>query len=310
MNKNNNLIGVSFIICTYNGEKNIIKTIEYLRQIDLTHNYEIIIVDNNSNDSTALMVNEYIKNNPDVNIFYCFEHQQGLLYARKKGYYLAKYPYISFIDDDNFVISTNWIDKIINIFERKPEVGIIGVKSEAQFEVAPPPWFNKICRAFAVGEQYPSSGILEDNKINYIWGAGMSIRKSLLASFFYELEKYSNYVLEGRKANALTSGEDGLLCLFALKSGYKLYYENELEIIHYITKERLNKQRAFELMYNLGKNQMQLRFHPFNPFNKHFSRQKDFIWVLFQYMKCSLKLDLFKKYYYKGTISYYINFIK
>jgi len=60
--------------------------------------YEVIVVDNNSTDDTCEKVNEYIKYIP--NLFYLFEPQPGVSYARNKGCQYAKGDIIIFLDDD------------------------------------------------------------------------------------------------------------------------------------------------------------------------------------------------------------------
>ena len=70
---------VSIIICTYNRESYILDSLMSLKdQSSNYYNYEIIIIDNNSTDSTPLLCMEFLQQKGDLNVHYYKETQQGL----------------------------------------------------------------------------------------------------------------------------------------------------------------------------------------------------------------------------------------
>src|SRR5690554_215100 len=120
--------GISLVVCTYNGKRTIplaLKSI--LKQVDIEHiNWELIIVNNNSTDDTVDTINQIIRfSKYSQNIKLVTEKQQGLLYARIRGYKEAKYNIISFIDDDNY-IENKWIYKVYNIMLKDEAIGACG----------------------------------------------------------------------------------------------------------------------------------------------------------------------------------------
>src|ERR1700678_2674256 len=89
-------VSISFVIPAYNEEKNIGVLIESIRRdmFHLSMPYEIIVVDNNSTDTTAAVAMSF---GADVVVN---EPHQGIVWARQCGFKLAKYSFIAFIDAD------------------------------------------------------------------------------------------------------------------------------------------------------------------------------------------------------------------
>jgi len=118
---------ISVVIPAYNEEKYIINSLKSLVNQSLCSkiNYEIIIVDNNSEDKTkekVLQFIEYInfkKKTDDalknIDIFLEEEKQKGVAFARQKGFSLAKGKIIATTDAD-CIVSPLWIKTIHNIF--------------------------------------------------------------------------------------------------------------------------------------------------------------------------------------------------
>ena len=83
MNEN---IGVSVIICCYNSSLRITTTLEHLQKINTNGNlWEIIIVDNCSDDDTAKKVKRVWNINPVTSMKIVTEKNKGLMNARITG---------------------------------------------------------------------------------------------------------------------------------------------------------------------------------------------------------------------------------
>lgn len=246
--------GVSFIICTYNGKDRILPAIENIFNQNSDNPFELIVVDNNSDEDHFLFYQELQKK-------YTFklivEKKQGLIYARNTGILVSKYEYITFIDDDNYIIG-NWVDKVVKIFDQNPEVGIIGSKNNYLITTDIPEWFFKYKECYAVGEQWHKNGIIDFSKRSYVWGAGMSIRKKLWLDAIHELSD-NIFMLTGRTSNTLTSGDEHIFCRYVYQKNYKLFYSSEIELNHLITPNRLSIDYLFNLNYFFGKSQKALR---------------------------------------------------
>ncbi|BDI17360.1 hypothetical protein ANSO36C_31620 [Nostoc cf. commune SO-36] len=90
MNEN---LDITVAIPTYNGESRLPELLERLQNQVNTENlsWEIIVIDNNSTDKTAKVVQTYQNNwRCPYPLKYCFEAQQGAAYARKTAVAEAK----------------------------------------------------------------------------------------------------------------------------------------------------------------------------------------------------------------------------
>ena len=90
---------VSVIMPTYNCAGFIAESIE--SAIDQTYkNWELIIVDDCSQDNTKAIANKYSQKDNRVK-YYCLEKNSGAAVARTKAMQLAKGDYIAFLDSDD-----------------------------------------------------------------------------------------------------------------------------------------------------------------------------------------------------------------
>jgi glycosyltransferase involved in cell wall biosynthesis len=207
--------------------------------------WEVILVDNCSNDGTADVVKTLWNSNIPLNIIQ--EPEQGLQYARVAGISQAKYEYLSFIDDDNR-IAANWVQKVAELFTADDGAAMFGGKSDAVFETDPPAWFAGIQGSFAVGSQAIREGDITDTR-GYLWGAGLSFRKSVYESI---VRQGFRSLLTDRSGAGLNSGGDKELCLAFGLAGYRIWYSEELQFGHYIPSRRLTWDYAVRLFKGLG----------------------------------------------------------
>ena len=84
------MIDFTVAIPTYNGENRLPEVLERLRSQVNTEcfSWEIIIIDNNSKDNTAKVIQKYQVNwQESYPLKYFFETQQGAAFARQKAMY-------------------------------------------------------------------------------------------------------------------------------------------------------------------------------------------------------------------------------
>ncbi|MEO0870260.1 MAG: glycosyltransferase, partial [Cyanobacteria bacterium J06642_11] len=98
-------------ICTYNGAQRLPAVFEHLKQQLGTQGirWEILVIDNNSSDATADVVNQYQQNWPTESpLHYLFEKRQGAAYARQLAMKTARSELVGFLDDDNLP-NEHWV---------------------------------------------------------------------------------------------------------------------------------------------------------------------------------------------------------
>ena len=112
---------ISVIVPTYNREKYIVRAINSVLNQSYA-NFELIVVDDASNDNTQTVVNEI---NDRRLIYHKLKENRGGSGARNYGIEMAKGEYIAFLDsDDEFL--PELLEKYINIAETATEkTGVI-----------------------------------------------------------------------------------------------------------------------------------------------------------------------------------------
>lgn len=86
----------------YNAEETVIKALNSVKfqTYDLVE-FEIIVINDGSNDGSKVLVENYIKANPEINIQLINQTNSGVSKARNTGLKLAKGDYIALLDSDD-----------------------------------------------------------------------------------------------------------------------------------------------------------------------------------------------------------------
>jgi glycosyltransferase involved in cell wall biosynthesis len=246
---NNMQKGISVIICCYNSELRLPETLKHLasQNVDDCFSWEVIVVDNNSTDNTSgFALKEWEKYNTITPLKVVEEKKPGLAKAREKGVREAKFEYVIFCDDDNW-LDSKYLVNTLKLFESDLKIGAIGGQGFPVSDIDLPDWFYNYLGSYACGPQAKYSGFVTNNR-NYLYGAGLAFRTHLL------LEIYQNdtFILSGRKGKALSSGEDSELTMNVALKGYELHYDETLTFKHYIPRNRVSIQYLEKLHKAFG----------------------------------------------------------
>ncbi|MBE9051700.1 glycosyltransferase family 2 protein [Nostocales cyanobacterium LEGE 11386] len=244
-----NSIDFTVAIPTYNGASRLPKLLKLLQNQLHTENFswEIIVVDNNSTDNTAQVVQNYQKNwQSRYPLKYCFESKQGAAYARKQAVAEAKGKFIGFLDDDNYPVLT-WVAAAYAFSQKYPRVGAYASQIHPDWEVEPPKNFQRISPFLAITERGDIPLLYEANKKILPPSAGLVVcRQAWLESV------PNNPILTGRvTGNMLTSEDLEMLC-YIQKAGWEIWYNPEMEIYHKIPKSRLQKDYLIPFFRGIG----------------------------------------------------------
>ncbi|WKN33481.1 glycosyltransferase [Porifericola rhodea] len=287
--------GVSIVVCCYNSASRLPKTLEHIAQQEVKKDiaWEVILVDNASSDNTQKVAEEIWKkhcDNKEINIIH--EASPGLSNARNAGIHAARYEYISFIDDDNWICK-NWVEDVFETMNADPTRGACGSKNIAAFDADPPDWFDTFQNLYAVGEQAAEKGVIPETKYE-LWGAGLTVRKSIM-----ECIKKSNFrsLLSDRTGQDLSSGGDAELCFLIKILGYKLYYNPALYLYHYMPQERLNWSYVQKLATGFSKARFTLTSYDYFYRKANFIEKNRNLYLLFyfSYNLLSIPIILIRK---------------
>jgi len=123
---------VSVVVCAYNGKKFVQSCLSGLvKQIARSNEYEVLIIDDESMDSTFDIASDFINSqkNNSLHMRLVRIRHGGLSVARNTGIQLSKGEIIAFIDQDA-VADKYWVAEILKAWEAVPDADAIGGKIE------------------------------------------------------------------------------------------------------------------------------------------------------------------------------------
>ncbi|HEX7295768.1 MAG TPA: glycosyltransferase family 2 protein [Pyrinomonadaceae bacterium] len=129
---------VSIVIPTYNRSTLLRNAVESVLRQDTQWPFEIVIVNNNSNDDTEAVAQDLINKHPDK-VTYVVESKQGNSYARNSGVKAAQADIIAFIDDD-VTVENNWLQSCMEVLTSHEELSFVGGSVLPEWNGSPPAW--------------------------------------------------------------------------------------------------------------------------------------------------------------------------
>ena len=252
------MVDLTVGICTYNGETRLPRVLDLLLSQRHTEHFtwEIIVIDNNSTDHTAKVVQEYQLNYYSTHpIHYYFESKQGLAFARRCVIKEAKGDLVAFLDDDNLP-TPNWVYLAYSFGLSHPKAGAYGSQVQADYEVNPPETFKRIASLFAIIDR-GQNPFRYDTHHQWLFpaGAGLVVRKQ---AWLQSVPKHP--ILKGVCGKSLTSkGEDLETLSYIRKAGWEIWHNPEMIIHHHIPRSRLEKEYLLQVVRGVGLSRYPIR---------------------------------------------------
>jgi len=126
---------VSVLMTTYNREKYLAQAVDSVLASTYA-NFELIIVDDQSKDSSLSIAREFAANDPRVKAI-LNEKNLGDYPNRNKAASLAKGKYLKYVDADDLIYPTG-LEVLVNGMERFPEAGFgLGSLPQDKFRIFP-----------------------------------------------------------------------------------------------------------------------------------------------------------------------------
>ena len=200
-------IDLSIIIVNYNGAKFIADCLDTIFTHKTKYTYEIIVVDNHSQDNSLAILNDY---NTRIRLI-VNEANLGFSKANNQGLAVARGKFILFLNNDAFV-QENAVDQLIDFFKSAKDAGLVA-----------PQLLNKDGSTQYNGSIL-SKFIFNTNKpktTNFVVAAAILSSKEILVK------------VGGFDENFFFYNEDIDLCKSILKLGYKIYYVPEIRVVHF-----------------------------------------------------------------------------
>lgn len=199
--------GISIIIITYNRKLELEKTLYLLSDLKCDYPWEVIIIDQNSDDGTTELFKDKNKSVKYVRL----SDNKGVAGGRNIGVKYAQYEYMIFIDDDANFVKRDALNTIYHLMKTQDSYDLFAFKiTNLEGDLYNWPYSKK--RLASVNKTFEAK---------FFIGCGHAIKKST----FKEIGGYSDILFFW--------GEETELILKVLSSGKKLvYYDGSIEILH------------------------------------------------------------------------------
>lgn len=237
---------ISIIVCTYNRDCYIGQCLDRIATCTFDAGmFEIVLVDNNSTDGTALECSAFAARHPEINYRYFLEARQGLSYARNRGISEASGDVLVFLDDDSFV-EPDYLSKLTEYLEQYGDTAAFGGRIDPVFESGRTPdwlckWTYSWVSAINLGDE-----VIPFKNGKYPIGANMGFRRSSLDSagtFDTSL---------GRTGKNLLGGEEKDIFSRIAASGGEILYFPDIKVRHMIPERRTTRDYIVRFAQGIG----------------------------------------------------------
>jgi len=237
------------VIPTYNGADKLPQLLSKLRsQTNTDHfTWSILIVDNNSSDDTAAVVQRHQAAwNQPWPLEYTFESQQGAAFARQKGIRLAQSEIIGCIDDDNLP-EPSWVANAYGFAQDHPGAGAFGGRVQGSIQGEIPENFSEIESVLALRNRGDKPEQYRPDVLDLPPAAAVVIRKSA-----WMAHVPAHPLLGGRGQGSMMQGDDYEPLLYMYKAGWEIWYAPSLITYHQIPQKRLERDYLIDLSRGCG----------------------------------------------------------
>lgn len=268
---------VSIAICTWNRADLLNKTLTQMltlkgcEEID----WELIVVDNNSTDQTADVVQRFQTRLPIRRVF---ESKQGHSYARNRAIHEVTGDLLIWTDDD-VLVEPDWLTEYVKAATEHPSIDYFGGPIDPWFETTPPGWFLMLwehIKGVYVIRDYSGDIRLFDGDEQPA-GANMGFRTAVARENLYDTEL-------GRKGDSLTGADDTEMIARLRSQGKVGLWVGTARVKHFLPTKRLSAKYLKE--WFIGGGMIQFRKQPLMNEATLFGFPR---WALVRFLICKFK---------------------
>ncbi len=226
------------LICTYNRVERLLETLDSLRrQEGVPGGWDVLIVDNNSKDRTAEVVQSCAADFP-VPLRYVLEPQQGKSHALNTGLGLTAADLVIFTDDD-VRLTPGWLRAATHALQDDPRIDYVGGPVRPIWGAPAPSWFpattSNLWGTVAVLDYGPEEFEFEARR-RVPLGANMAVRRRLI-------EQAGGFSpVFGRRGAALLGQEQAEFFYRTRRLGARGRYVPAMAVEHHVPASRLTRR--------------------------------------------------------------------
>jgi GT2 family glycosyltransferase len=229
------MLDLSIIIVNYNAREFLKGCIASIMENVKEISYEIIVVDNNSSDSSAEMVKKefpgikLVKNR--VNVGFSKANNQGVKFSKEGRYVL-------FLNPDT-VVNKYTLEKMIVFMDTHRDAGAStcslimpnGKMDDAVHRGFPTPW-NALCHFSGIEKIFPKSKLFSGYSLGWM-NLNSTHQIDVLAGAFMLVRRRAGEEAKWWDEDYFFYGEDIDFCYMLKQKGWKIYYVPDYFIKHY-----------------------------------------------------------------------------
>ncbi|MHA1855125.1 MAG: glycosyltransferase family 2 protein [Promethearchaeota archaeon] len=279
---------LSIIIVSYNTRELLINCIRSIYQNTKKLDFEIIVIDNHSNDGSQKAIRKYFENV----ILISNSKNRGFARANNQGIEISKGKYVLLLNSDTLVIN-NALKKLVNFLERNSDAGIVGPKvlnedrsiqtSFGKF----PTIKSEMARSLLLESRIQQKNFSSDKRlkekipfeVDWVSGCCLLIRRKVYDQIGGMDEKFFLF------------NEEVDWCLRASKQGWKTYYHPDAKIIHFGSRSVVKNYYAFIA----SRYESRLIF-----VQKHFNMQRQLLFRIVVIMALTIRIILTPVFKFSG----------
>jgi len=241
---------LSIAICSYNRGNRLNKLISLLRKQSCPIPFDILIVNNNSTDNTAEILQK-LSQEPGAKLRFVTETKQGIAHARNRAIEECINADYMFVMDDDELPTPGLLETAYHALEFE-QFDCVGGKVNVKFENnARPKWLTDELLGFLAETNYGEKPFTIKDDTTPIWTANIAYKMDI----FRKNPDLRFDVRYNREGKAVGGGEDVMMFNAWLKRGYKLAYNPAMSVDHFVESWRLKQSYFYKLHFTSGKKQ-------------------------------------------------------
>ncbi|HED05971.1 MAG TPA: glycosyltransferase family 2 protein [Ignavibacteria bacterium] len=233
---------VSIILLNYNGAKDTIECIESLEKITYK-NFEIIVVDNNSDENDKKLLEGAIKKE-NVSVIY---NDSNLGFSGGNNIGINKAingdsDFVLLLNNDT-VVDPDFLEHLLEIFNKNKNSGIAAPQIN-YYDEPGKVWSEggKVSKirgsGFAYSERMDNNKNIDDTKVGFVSGCCMLIKNDVFEDVGLFDDNFFLYV------------EDTDFCFRTNQLGYKIYITHKSKIYHKVNQTTAKENLTLPIYYN------------------------------------------------------------
>jgi glycosyltransferase involved in cell wall biosynthesis len=235
---------ITVAICTYNRADRLSELITAVRNQECLIPFEILVVDNNSNDNTQLAVRQLIGLD-GAPLRYVKEVKQGIVHARNRAIEETHGAYLAFIDDDE-IPGPRWLEAAVDALERE-EADCVGGEIRVRLAaMRRPSWLDEELLGFLGQVSHSPVPFWITDRSTAVWSGNIAYRTSVFSKGLRFDCRYN------REGEGIGGGEDSIMFRTLLESGAKIRYRPDMLIEHYVEEWKIKRTYFLKLHFLAG----------------------------------------------------------